>query len=135
MMPIGEKKELIFGREEELGYERPGNNGIVDKEASVLYKAMKPFYNEATGKLELPPQMTQMPGLNAEALTAMFNAVGKPYVEGAFMTKHNGTYYLQYACPAQYKHLRRWCVHLQVPAGTVHAASVQPVFLRSRAGL
>ena len=24
---------------------------------------MKPFYNEATGKLELPPQMTQMPGL------------------------------------------------------------------------
>ena len=71
----------------------------MDKEASVLYKAMKPFYNEATGKLELPPQMTQMPGLNAEALTAMFNAVGKPYIEGAFMTKHNGTYYLQYACP------------------------------------
>ena len=39
MTPIGEKKELIFGREEELGYERRGNNGIVDKEASVLYKA------------------------------------------------------------------------------------------------
>ena len=33
MTPIGEKKELIFGREEELGYERPGNNGIVDKES------------------------------------------------------------------------------------------------------
>lgn len=99
MTPIGEKKELIFGREKELGYERPGNNGIVDKESSVLYKSMKPFYNEATGKLELPPQMAQMPGLNAEVLTAMFNAVGKPYIEGAFMTKHNGTYYLQYACP------------------------------------
>lgn len=99
MTPIGEKKELIFGREEELGYERPGNNGIVDKESSVLYKSMKPFYNEATGKLELPPQMAQIPGLNAEVLTAMFNAVGKPYIEGAFMTKHNGTYYLQYACP------------------------------------
>lgn len=99
MTPIGEKKELIFGREEELGYERPGNNGIVDKESSVLYKSMKRFYNEATGKLELPPQMAQVPGLNAEVLTAMFNAVGKPYIEGAFMTKHNGTYYLQYACP------------------------------------
>ena len=97
--PIGEKKELSFGREKELGYERPGNNGIVDKESSVLYKSMKPFYNEATGKLELPPQMAQMPGLNAEVLTAMFNAVDKPYIEGAFMTKHNGTYYLQYACP------------------------------------
>ena len=99
MTPIGEKKELIFGRENELGYERPGNNGIVDKESSVLYKSMKPFYNEATGKLELPPQMAQIPGLNAEALTAMFHAVGKPYIEGAFMTKHDGMYYLQYACP------------------------------------
>ena len=99
MTPIGEKKELIFGRESELGYERPGNNGIVDKESSVLYKSMKPFYNEATGKLELPPQMAQMPGLNAEALTAMFKAIDKPYIEGAIMTKHDGTYYLQYACP------------------------------------
>ena len=32
-------------------------------------------------------------------LAAMFFAVGKPYIEGAYMTKHNGTYYLQYACP------------------------------------
>lgn len=99
MTPIGEKKELIFGHEKELGYERPGNNGIVNKEASVLYKSMKPFYNEETGKLELPPQMAQMPGLNAEVLTAMFKAIDKPYIEGAFMTKHDGTYYLQYACP------------------------------------
>ena len=99
MTPIGEKKELIFGHEKELGYERPGNNGIVNKEASVLYKSMKPFYNEATGKLELPPQMAQMPGLNAEVLTAMFKAIDKPYIEGAFMAKHDGTYYLQYACP------------------------------------
>ncbi len=36
MTPIGEKQELIFGAKT-LGYERPGNNGIVDKEASVLY--------------------------------------------------------------------------------------------------
>ena len=99
MTPIGEKQELIFGREKELGYERPGNNGIVNKEASVLYKSMKPFYNEETGKLELPPQMAQVPGLSAEVLTAMFHAIDKPYIEGAFMTKHDGTYYLQYACP------------------------------------
>ena len=99
MEPIGEKRPLISGCEEALGYERPGDNGIVDREASVLYKSMHQFYNEATGKLELPPQMAQMPGLNAEVLTAMYNAVGKPYIEGAFMTKHDGTYYLQYACP------------------------------------
>ena len=99
MEPIGEKRPLISGCEEALGYERPGDNGIVDREASVLYKSVHQFYNEATGKLELPPQMAQMPGLNAEVLTAMYNAIGKPYIEGAFMTKHDGTYYLQYACP------------------------------------
>lgn len=99
MTPIGEKKELIFGREDVNGYERPGDNGVVDRESSVLYKSLHPFYNAETGKLNLPPQMAQVPGLNAETLTAMYNAIGKPYIEGAFMTKHNGTYYLQYACP------------------------------------
>lgn len=99
MEPIGERRPLISGCEEALGYERPGDNGIVDREASVLYKSVHQFYNEATGKLELPPQMAQVPGLNAEVLTAMYNAIGKPYIEGAFMTKHDGTYYLQYACP------------------------------------
>ena len=99
MTPIGEPKELIFGREEILGYERPGDNGIVDREASVVYQAMKRFYHPETGRLELPPQMEKMSGFSAEAMTAMFLAVGKPYIEGAFMTKHDGTYYLQYACP------------------------------------
>jgi len=99
MTPIGEKKELVFGREETNGYERPGDNGVVNREASVLYRSLKPFYDETTGELHLPPQMAQMPGINSEALTAMFGAVGKPYVEGAFMTKHDGIYYLQYACP------------------------------------
>ena len=95
MTPIGEKQELIFGNETVLGYERPGNNGIVDREASVLYQSMKQFYDPKTGKLDLPPQMANIPGLSVESLTAMFNAIGKPYIEGAFMTKHNGLYYLQ----------------------------------------
>lgn len=99
MTPIGEKQELIFGNETVLGYERPGNNGIVDREASVLYQSMKQFYDPKTGKLNLPPQMANIPGLSVESLTAMFNAIGKPYIEGAFMTKHDGLYYLQYACP------------------------------------
>lgn len=99
MLPLGEPKELIFGQEQALGYERPGDNGIVDRESSVVYQSLKQFYNAETGKLELPPQMQSIPGISAEGLTAMFNAIGKPYIEGAFMTKHNGTYYLQYACP------------------------------------
>lgn len=99
MLPVGEKKELIFGREDALGYERPGENGIVDRAASVVYQSLKKYYDPATGKLEFPPEMQHIPGINTEDLTAMFFAVGKPYIEGAFMTKHDGTYYLQYACP------------------------------------
>lgn len=57
MTPIGEKKELLGGRQDVNGYERPGENGIVEKED------------------------------------------GRPYIEGAFVTKHGGLYYLQYACP------------------------------------
>lgn len=99
MTPIGEPKELIFGREDALGYERPGDNGVVDRERSVIYQSMKQFYDPQSGRLEIPPELQKASGFSAEAMTAMFNAVGKPYIEGAFMTRHDGTYYLQYACP------------------------------------
>lgn len=99
MLPIGETKELIFGCETELGYERPGDNGVVDREASVVYQHLKPLFNPATRKIEFPAGMEKLGNFNAEAMTKMFLAVGKPYIEGAFMTKHESKYYLQYACP------------------------------------
>ena len=99
MLPIGETKELIFGCETELGYERAGDNGVVDKEHSVVYQHLKPLFNPVTQKIELPAGMSAMGGLSAEAMTRIFLAVGKPYIEGAFMTKYGSKYYLQYACP------------------------------------
>lgn len=99
MQPIGETRELIFGCETELGYERAGDNGVVDKEHSVVYQHLKPLFNPATQQIELPTGMTAMGNLSAEAMTRIFLAVGRPYIEGAFMTKHGGKYYLQYACP------------------------------------
>lgn len=99
MLPIGEKTPLIFGNETNNGFERAGDNGVVDKEGSFLYKTMKPFYNEETKEINLPPEMEKMGGYSSKAITALFNAIGKPYIEGAFMSKHNGKYYLQYACP------------------------------------
>ena len=99
MEPIGDKVPLIYGREEELGYERPGDNGVANKESSVVYQHLKKWFHPETGKIEFPAGMETMGGYSAEAMTAMFLSVGKPYIEGAFMTKHNGKYYLQYACP------------------------------------
>ncbi len=99
MEPIGEKVPLICGRETELGYERPGDNGVVDRESSVVYRHLKHMFNPATGRIEFPAGMQSMGNYSADAMTAMFLSVGKPYIEGAFMTKHGGKYYLQYACP------------------------------------
>lgn len=99
MQPIGARQELIFGRETEMGFERPGNNGLVDREHSVVYQHLKPLFNPVTQKIEFPAGMPGLGGYSAEAMTQIFLAIGKPYIEGAFMTKHNGRYYLQYACP------------------------------------
>ena len=99
MMPIGEKVPLIYGREAELGYERPGDNGVASKENSVVYQHLKHMFNPETQRIEFPEGMENLGGYSAEAMTAMFLSVGKPYIEGVFMTKHDGKYYLQYACP------------------------------------
>ena len=99
LQPIGEKRPLIAGDPEHLGYERPGENGVVDRESSVVYRSLAPLFNSETGKIEMPAAMLAQSGMTNEALTKIFLAVGQPYVEGAFMTKHDGRYYLQYAAP------------------------------------
>ena len=100
MTPMGETVPLIWGRETELGYERPGDNGETeDKESSLVYQHLKRLVNPETGKIEVPEQIASRMGYSAKQLQKMLDSVGKPYIEGAFMTKHEGRYYLQYACP------------------------------------
>ena len=99
MRPMGEARELIFARETELGYERPGENGVVPpRESHFLYQHLKALIDPATGELNIPDSMG-VSGKEKEQLTKMLDCIGKPYIEGAFMTKHRGKYYLQYACP------------------------------------
>ena len=80
MEPIGEKVPLIYGREKELGYERPGDNGVSNKENSVVYQHLKHMFNPETGKIEFPAGMESMGGYRAEAMTAMFLSIDKPYM-------------------------------------------------------
>ena len=83
----------------ELGYERPGDNGETEpKEKSIVYRRLSQMFNPATGKIEIPSGMPSR-GIDVEQLTKMFLSTGKPCIEGAFMTKYDGRYYLQYACP------------------------------------
>lgn len=99
MTPIGEKVALIAGHEGELGYECAGDNGVVDYESSVVYQQLKQMYNPETDRIELPAGAPAVPGYDADALNALWHSIGRPYIEGAFMTKADGRYYLQYACP------------------------------------
>ncbi len=68
--PIGEPKPLIGNRYEKLGWEK-----------TELYKEKK------EPKTFMEKQIAKYVG-------------NLPFIEGAFMTKHDGKYYLQYAAPA-----------------------------------
>ncbi len=96
MEPIGEKKELVFGDPYSNGYERIGENNSTlpasEEEIETGYRAF--VANSAVPEELLPPDVKPL-------IRGMFSK--RPYIEGAWMDKHNGKYYLQYACPgAQY---------------------------------
>ena len=99
MEPIGEKKALIFNNEDKYGYERPGDNGHNDPTQSVVYQKLAPFFNPDTQRIELPEEMKKDGKTSEDMLTQLYLKANAPYIEGAFMTKHEGVYYLQYACP------------------------------------
>ena len=92
MQPIGEKKELVFGNPYAIGYERIGENNTTfpasEEEVEAKYRA----FHEAQG---IPESM--VPEEVKPLIRGMFS--NRPYIEGAWMDKHNGRYYLQYAAP------------------------------------
>ena len=98
--PIGEPVPLITGDPDHLGYERPGENGVVKKEGNIMYRSLSPMFNQKTQMLDIPPDLAAQTGYTIADLTKIFLSIGQPYIEGAFMTRHDGKYYLQYACPA-----------------------------------
>jgi len=96
MQPVGEKKELIFGDPYRIGYERIGENNTTlpatEEEVESKYRAF--VANGPVPEELLPADVKPL-------IRGMFTR--KPYIEGAWMDKHCGKYYLQYACPgAQY---------------------------------
>ena len=76
MQPIGEKKELIFGNTAEHGFERPDYPGRPAGQGGDTF-AMKLFH----------------------LYMRLSGSDKKPFIEGAFMNKFRGKYYLQYAAP------------------------------------
>lgn len=69
MTPIGKKKRLLFDRSCDHGFERAGENHFRTEPKTFGQKLMRIAFGTA------------------------------PYIEGAWMTKRGGKYYLQYAAP------------------------------------
>ena len=92
MLPKGEKVVLIEGHPFDIGYERVGenNNRLPASEGEVEAKYQAFIKNGPVPEEMLPPDVKPL-------IRGMFT--NRPYIEGAWMDKHCGKYYLQYACP------------------------------------
>lgn len=82
---------------------------------------------DAAMRFEKEQILTELGGYSADALTKMFLLVEALYIEGAFMTKHNGKYYLQYDCPGiQYNIYADGVYVSDGPFGTFHRQKSNP---------
>jgi xylan 1,4-beta-xylosidase len=87
MKPKGKPDELIFGNPTLHGYERTGENHIFHRTPEQIEEMILSF---TKGAADVPE----------EALKMIRTAFGSdPYIEGAWMDKYNGKYYLQYSSP------------------------------------
>ena len=92
LQPVGERKELISGDPYAIGYERIGedNSTLPASEAEVEAKYQAFIQSRGVPEEHLPADVKPL-------IRGMFTK--RPYIEGAWMDKHCGTYYLQYAAP------------------------------------
>lgn len=92
MQPIGEKKELIAGDPYNRGYERFGEDHCkMPRSEEEIERCYQDFLKQMNvTEDQIPEEMIPV-------IKGMYG--DKPFIEGAWMDKHEGKYYLQYACP------------------------------------
>lgn len=92
MQPLGEKRAVIDGHPYEIGYERVGedNSTLPASEAEVEAKYQGFVKSQGVPEEHIPAELKPM-------IRGMFS--NRPYIEGAWMDKFEGRYYLQYAAP------------------------------------
>lgn len=92
MQPKGDKRVLVEGHPFEIGYERVGEDNSQFPASEAEIDAAYAAFHRRQGISE-----DQVPEQLKPLIRGMFSR--KPYIEGAWMDKQNGKYYLQYACP------------------------------------
>ena len=92
MLPKGEAVAVVEGHPYEIGYERIGEDNSTLPASADLVEAKYQAFVKAQGVPE-----EYIPADVRPLIRGMFS--DKPYIEGAWMDKHGGKYYLQYAAP------------------------------------
>ena len=92
MLPKGEKTVLIEGHPFEIGYERVGEDNSRFPASEAEIDAAYAAFHKRQGISE-----DQVPEQLKPLIRGMFSR--RPYIEGPWMDKHDGKYYLQYAAP------------------------------------
>ena len=88
MVPLGEPQIMFDSHEQERGYERNGENHIPPKTEEEIEKEVQQILQTIPEEMREPSK------------PMLYGYMGNaPYIEGAWMTKHQGRYYLQYAIP------------------------------------
>lgn len=121
MQPIGEKKELIRGNPFTNGYERIGeDNSILPLTSEELDLAVKEFM-----KKQGIDETQEFPETQLNMLKSFLSKA--PYIEGAWMNKFQGKYYLQYAfAGTQYNTYGDGVYVSDAPLGEFHLAKNNP---------
>ncbi len=98
MEPLTQKQIMFASHPESRGYERFGEEHIppkpeaqIEAEVEAMLSNMKKKANEENKDIGMTEEEAR------EMLRGYFG--NHPYLEGAWMTKHGGKYYLQYAIP------------------------------------
>ena len=102
MEMTGEPVALIEDHRTEYGYERMGENHRYDPRESHIVQILKEQMARESGCspediTDMAPAIAAAPKQYRPMLLAALS--DQPYIEGAWMTKYGGKYYLQYACP------------------------------------
>lgn len=97
MAPLSEPQVMFDSNKEVIGYERLGDDHIPPRSPEEIAAQLEMM---AAGMMKRPE--AERPGITSIEMAKAALAIhinDNPYIEGAWMTKHEGKYYLQYAIP------------------------------------
>ncbi len=99
MKPKTEPLVMFDSNRDNQGYERIGNDHINPKKKEEIEAQAEAMISKI---MQMPKELRKQNGMeDGEYVRQMAYSIfgDAPYIEGAWMTKHNGKYYLQYAIP------------------------------------